>query len=108
MQLDFLSQEIDVLQKENVATRKKLVADTRAIISKYRNDAEIYLGGGPMISTDTIQFILNDIVFFGFAVGLLFITVLGFIFRQIRWILLPLISAFISAIVVTGLISLQD
>ena len=105
LQLDLLSQEIDVLQKENVATRKKLVADTRAIISKYKNDAEIYLGGGPMISTDTIQFILNDIVFFGFAVGLLFITVLGFIFRQIRWILLPLISAFISAIVVTGLIS---
>ena len=105
LQLDLLSQEIDVLQKENVAARKKLVADTRAIISKYKNDAEIYLGGGPMISTDTIQFILNDIVFFGFAVGLLFITVLGFIFRQIRWILLPLISAFISAIVVTGLIS---
>ena len=105
LQLDLLSQEIDVLQKENVAKRKKLVADTRAIISKYKNDAEIYLGGGPMISTDTIQFILNDIVFFGFAVGLLFITVLGFIFRQIRWILLPLISAFISAIVVTGLIS---
>ena len=105
LQLDLLSQEIDVLQKENVATRKKLVADTRAIISKYKDDAEIYLGGGPMISTDTIQFILNDIVFFGFAVGLLFITVLGFIFRQIRWILLPLISAFISAIVVTGLIS---
>ena len=105
LQLDLLSQEIDVLQKENVAARKKLVADARAIISKYKNDAEIYLGGGPMISTDTIQFILNDIVFFGFAVGLLFITVLGFIFRQIRWILLPLISAFISAIVVTGLIS---
>ena len=105
LQLDLLSQEIDVLQKENVAARKKLVADTRAIISKYKNDAEIYLGGGPMISTDTIQFILNDIVFFGFAVCLLFITVLGFIFRQIRWILLPLISAFISAIVVTGLIS---
>ena len=105
LQLDLLSQEIDVLQKENVATRKKLVADTREIISKYKNDAEIYLGGGPMISTDTIQFILNDIVFFGFAVGLLFITVLGFIFRQIRWILLPLISAFISAIMVTGLIS---
>ena len=105
LQLDLLSQEIDVLQKENVATRKKLVADTRAIISKYKEDAVIYLGGGPMISTDTIQFILNDIVFFGFAVGLLFITVLGFIFRQIRWILLPLISAFISAIVVTGLIS---
>ena len=83
MQLDLLSQEIDVLQKENVATRKKLVADTRAIMdSKYKNDAEIYLGGGPMISTDTIQFILNDIVFFGFAVGLLFITVLGLYFSS--------------------------
>ena len=105
LKLDSLSQEIDVLKKENVASQKKLVADTREIISKYKGDAEIYLGGGPMISTDTIQFILNDIVFFGFAVGLLFISVLGFIFRQIRWILLPLISAFISAIVVTGLIS---
>ena len=105
LKLNSLSQEIDVLKKENVASQKKLVADTREIISKYKGDAEIYLGGGPMISTDTIQFILNDIVFFGFAVGLLFISVLGFIFRQIRWILLPLISAFISAIVVTGLIS---
>ena len=105
LKLDSLSQEIDVLKKENVASQKKLVADTREIISKYKGDAEIYLGGGPMISTDTIQFILNDIVFFGFAVGLLFISVLGFIFRQIRWILLPLVSAFISAIVVTGLIS---
>ena len=105
LKLNSLSQEIDVLKKENVASQKKLVADTREIISKYKGDAEIYLGGGPMISTDTIQFILNDIVFFGFAVGLLFISVLGFIFRQIRWILLPLVSAFISAIVVTGLIS---
>ena len=40
LQLDLLSQEIDVLQKENVAARKKLGADTRAIISKYKNDAE--------------------------------------------------------------------
>ena len=37
LKLNALSQEIDVLQKENVATRKKLVADTREIISKYKS-----------------------------------------------------------------------
>ena len=80
LQLDLLSQEIDVLQKENVATRKKLVADTRAIISKYKNDAEIYLGGGPMISTDTIQFILNDIVFFWICCGSTIYNCIGLYF----------------------------
>ena len=58
-----------------------------------------------MIAYDTIQMIQQDLITFGIAVFFMFVFILSLIFRQIRWVAIPLISAGLSALFTTGLIS---
>ena len=74
------------LTREEAATLKKVSAEfrqylaemldrqaaevqaVRDLLDRYRNRADIFLGGVPMIATDMIAFIKNDLVVFGIAV----------------------------------------
>ncbi|MHC4624792.1 MAG: RND family transporter, partial [Planctomycetota bacterium] len=66
------------------------IAAIRAIMNKYRTDAELFLGGVSMIADDMISFIKNDLKVFGLGVLLLLVLMLGIIFGQMRWIFLPM------------------
>jgi predicted RND superfamily exporter protein len=76
----------------------------RAIMDKYRPDAEMFLGGVSMIADDMITFIRNDLKVFGAGVLLFLILMLGIIFRQIRWILLPMLCCAVSAACMIGVL----
>ena len=58
-----------------------------------------------MIAHDTIKMIQQDLLTFGIAVFFMFVLILSLIFRQFRWVVIPLISAGLSALFTTGLIS---
>ena len=57
-----------------------------------------------MITVDTINFISQDLITFGLAVFLIFILVLGVIFKQFRWVAIPLSAALFSSIISIGVI----
>jgi len=76
----------------------------RAIMDNYRGDAELFLGGVSMIADDMITFIKNDLKVFGIGVLLFLILMLGIIFRQIRWILLPMLCCAVSAACMIGVL----
>jgi hypothetical protein len=76
----------------------------RAIMDKYRRDADLFLGGVSMIADDMISFIKNDLKVFGIGVLLFLILTLGIIFRAIRWILLPMLCCVVSAVSMIGLL----
>lgn len=78
----------------------------RAIMDKYRDDAELFLGGITMIADDLVTFIKNDLSIFGLAVLLLLIVMLWIIFRQKRWILLPIICCAFSVIATVGFLGM--
>ncbi|KKN65043.1 hypothetical protein LCGC14_0485420, partial [marine sediment metagenome] len=53
--------------------RSALVDTVRQVIEKYRADAQVYLGGVPMIAADMINFVKSDLVVFGFSIILFII-----------------------------------
>jgi len=84
------------------------IIEIRSIMDKYREDAQLFLGGVNMIADDLISFIKNDLKVFGLGVLFFLILTLGIIFRKIRWIFLPVLCCAFSAIAMMGLLGLFD
>ena len=80
------------------------VQSIRAIMEGYRNNAQLYLGGVPMIRNDIIAYIASDLVLFSLAVVLIMSIMLAIIFRGIRWVLLPIGISVAGALVMTGVL----
>ena len=57
-----------------------------------------------MIASDTISFVKNDIKIFGFAVLIFIIVVLFLIYRDIKWVIIPLITTVYSVLFMTGFV----
>ena len=60
--------------------------------------------GIPMIVDDMMTFIKNDIIVFGVGVFLFIITTLWFIFKNIKWVIIPLAGCITSVIFMMGLL----
>ena len=86
--------------------RHQDIVAIRAIMDKYRQDADLFLGGVSMIADDLVGFIKNDLKIFGLGVLFFLIVTLSIIFRKIRWIFLPLLCCSFSAISMVGLLGL--
>ena len=82
------------------------ISKVRAIAEKYRGNAKIFLGGGSMVADDLVTFIRSDLRIFGSAVLVFLMLTLWIIFRQIRWIILPLITCTFSVIITCGFLGL--
>ena len=80
----------------------------RAIVAKYQDKAQIFLGGVSMITTDMITYIKSDLVIFGGALIIFIIAVLAFLFRQWRFVILPLTACLMSVIYMLGWLSWID
>jgi predicted RND superfamily exporter protein len=87
-------------------TRHQDIAQIRAIMDNYRQDAELFLGGISMIADDLITFIKNDLKTFGLGVLFFLVVTLSVIFRKMRWIFLPMLCCAFSAISMMGLLGL--
>ncbi|NQT70818.1 MAG: MMPL family transporter [Desulfobacteraceae bacterium] len=86
--------------------RHQDITAIRGIMDKYRQDAELFLGGVSMIADDLVSFIKSDLKIFGLGVLFFLIITLGIIFLKIRWVILPLLCCAFSAISMMGLLGL--
>ncbi len=80
------------------------ITEIRDIINKYGENAKIHLGGIPMIADDMMSYIKSDIVVFGIGVFIFIIITLWFIFRNIKWVIMPLLGCATSVIIMIGLL----
>ena len=91
------------LEKNQISiSEEKLVSTIRSLLASYSTKGELFLGGGAMITADTIKFISQDLFVFGIAVLLIFVVVLSYIFRSLVWVLIPLSTAGITSILSMG------
>ena len=84
----------------------KNISLVRNIAKNYRGEAKIFLGGASMVADDLITFIGSDLQVFGSAVFVFLIVTLWVIFRQLRWILLPVITCTFSVVATSGFLGL--
>jgi uncharacterized protein len=78
----------------------------RAIMDRYRGNADLFLGGVSMIADDMISFIRTDLKQFGLGVFILLVVMLGIIFRRLRWIVLPMLCCFLSVVAMMGILAM--
>ncbi|MEJ2038079.1 MAG: MMPL family transporter [Desulfosarcinaceae bacterium] len=106
--LSEVSAKIDRQQDIMNAAQHRNIAAVRAIMDGYRDRAQLFLGGISMIADDMISFIKSDLKMFGLGVFFLLLIMLGIIFKNLRWIALPMLCCFLSVVAMMGLLSFFD
>lgn len=91
--------ELSVLLQQQ---QREDIAQVREIMDLHHDHAELFLGGLPMITADSIDFIRHDLMTFGIGVLLLLIILLAIIFQQWRWIILPMLTCAVAGLVMVG------
>jgi predicted RND superfamily exporter protein len=95
-----LAELSSLIKVENLAQKESIeqtIAEVREVMDGHRGEATLYLGGVPMIASDSIQFIRSDLKVFGIGVVAFIVIILLVSFRDIRWVILPLTVCLTSA-----------
>ena len=116
------SDQIIKLQKDLIITNKRiseindyeseftknLILEIRSILNKYKDDAQIFLGGPSMIAVDMMSFIEADLIVFGLAVSLIFAVMLYMFFGSLIYLFLPLVNAMLTTVITAGFLGFMD
>jgi predicted RND superfamily exporter protein len=86
--------------------RNEDIAAIRAIMDKYRQDAQLFLGGISVITDDLIRFVKQDLKIFGIGIAFFLIITLSIIFGKIRWVVLPMLCCVFSVIAMMGFLGM--
>ena len=101
----FLEEYEDYKNLYNIRNHQN-INEIRDVINKYGENAKIHLGGIPMIADDMMSFIKSDIIVFGIGVFIFIILTLWLIFKNLKWVAMPLIGCATSVIIMIGLLGL--
>jgi len=103
---DIFNDEYDSYRNFYNQKNHQNINEIRDVIKKYNVNAEIHLGGLPMITDDMMSFIQNDIVVFGIGVFIFIIITLWLIFKKIKWVVIPLLGCAFSVGSMVGILGL--
>jgi predicted RND superfamily exporter protein len=84
------------------------VANIRSIISNYSNDAKMFIGGLPMIVSDSIGYVKDDLMSFGILVFLVISFIIWVLTRKIKWVILTSITCVVTIVSMAGLLGLLN
>lgn len=87
---------------DNGAKRKADLAEIRRIIASYSAEARFFLGGVPMIVQDIMTYVRSDMVIFGLAMLFFVVLTLYFIYRHMRWVVLPVACCVTAVLIMMG------
>ena len=107
-ELDNINSRISVINNQESDFNKNLINQIRETLDNYKDDAVIYLGGPSMIATDMMGFIESDLIVFGTSVALIFALMLYIFFGSIKFVLLPLMNAFLATLITAGFLGYMD
>ena len=96
------------IKKSHDEKRNILINDIRKIINEADKKHSYYLGGVEMIANDVINFVKKDILIFSTSVVLIIIAVLFFIFRQIKWVIISLLTSSYTIVVIFGMLGFSQ
>jgi predicted RND superfamily exporter protein len=82
------------------------IQNIRNIIKKYESSGKIFLGGVNMIASDIVGYVKNDLLIYGTSLLLILVFILWYIFRHLRWIIIPLFICLVSVIATAGTLGL--
>ena len=105
-ELDRIEPAYQSARRRVTASRRAEIEAIRGVLSDFSDAGTLHLGGVPMIADDMITFVRNDLVVFGIGVAVFLVIVLGLIFREVRWVVLPLAGCFYAGLLMIGMLGL--
>lgn len=81
---------------------QKNITQIRQVMSKYQSDASLFLGGVNMIANDIVGYVKSDLLIYGSTLVILLLLVLWFVFRELKWVLIPLVISVLSVLAITS------
>ena len=97
---------LNTYREQLMAEEGVLVDTVRSIVAEYADRAEVSVGGLPLIARDITRYIERDVATFGIAVIFILAALLLVIFRQPRWVLVPMLTAAVVGVCTTGFLGL--
>lgn len=107
-QLARVSEEFLAYRTAQARQSHQRVSDVRAIVERHRGEAELFVGGASMITSDMLDFIRADLRVFGVTIFVLMIAIMFIIFRRPRYVVLPMLTCFASVTMMLGYLSWVD
>jgi predicted RND superfamily exporter protein len=106
--LTAISTRFDAYSRTLQQRQHEDIAAARRIMDGHRAQASMYLGGVPMITADSIDFIRHDLRIFGIGVLCFLVIILALAFHNPRWVLLPMLTCSAAGLVMIGFLGLVD
>ena len=106
--LESLNEQIADLNAHNAQVLHQDIKAIRAVLAPYKEQAEVYLGGVPMIADDMITFVESDMYTFGAGVFMFLVVTLAILFRRPRWVIIALTCCSLTVVVMIGMLGLFD
>jgi hypothetical protein len=107
-ELERVSKDFLDYRTKTAAESYQRVQDIRALMTEYEDKAELFLGGATMITADMVDYVASDMKVFGAGILLFIVLALVVIFRQLRWVVLPLLSCALAVVIMLGWLSWVD
>ncbi len=107
-QLEKVAAEYLQLRTEADGRSHARVAKVREVVGRYKTDAQIFVGGLTMITADMVDYIRSDLMVFGTASFLFMVLILAVLFRNLRYVLIPIASCVMSIVIMLGFLAWID
>lgn len=106
--LEAVSAEYLIYRTEATQRDGDRVQQVRDIVEKYRDRANLFVGGADMVTADMLTFIRSDMINFGLGIFAFIVLTLVVIFRQFKLVILPLLNCAFSLIIMLGFLGWID
>ena len=106
VKLEKLQREFKKYKDKKRELTHKTLSQIRKVVVKYQGDAKMFLGGVSMIADDMIGFIKSDLLVYGTILLLMLITTLLVIFKEVKFVLIPILVSIVSVIFTTGFLGI--
>ena len=104
--LENINDAIVTHNSEILVLRAEDIQKVRNIMDGERAQADMFLGGLPMIITDMLGYIRSDLFIFGTGVLVFLVLILTVFFMHVRWVMLPLLCCSVTAVLMFGFLGL--
>lgn len=105
-QLETLQAEQDRINKQLEQVRAEEIDRIRKIVKTHGEAGEFFLGGANLLADQLISIIKSDLLLFGSVISAVVCLILFFLFRKLRWVILPMVCCAVSVIFTLGLLGM--
>jgi len=89
--------------------RAMVLESIREVLNRHDfTGTRFFSSGLPLIFVDMMAYVRRDMMLFGALVGCFLVLVLGIVFRQARWIVLPMAAGICTTVIVVGAMVAAD